>query len=62
MIESLTQHTDLPGGQHAAVTDHERGHIVGRVEDRVCVAHRAWMSLDEARAVAADLFELAGDR
>lgn len=59
MIESLTQHTDLPSGQHAAVTC-AHTHIAVRIEDRVCVAHRPWMSLAEARAVAADLFELAG--
>lgn len=62
VIESLTQHTDLPSGQHAAVTVADRGHIAVRIEDRVCVAHRPWMTLAEARAVAADLFELAGER
>jgi hypothetical protein len=59
-MESLTQHTVLPDGQHAAVTC-AHTHIAVRVEGRVCVAHRDWMSLDEARAVAADLFDLAGE-
>jgi hypothetical protein len=56
----LTQYAILPGGQRGGVTVSEY-YIAVRVEDRVCVAHRRWMTLAEARAMAAAVFELASE-
>lgn len=62
-MDELTQHADLPGGQHAAFTVGRsasgREYGVVRVEGRLCFAPGGWMDLDTARRLAAAVFEMA---
>lgn len=65
MTDELTTYTDLPSGNgRGAVTaslDYAVVRIAGPGGDRICVAHRDWMGLDEARRMAAAVFELASE-
>lgn len=64
-MDELTTYTDLPSGDGRGGATVSREYIVLRVDGpggrRLCVAHRPWMSLDEARRMAAAVFELAGE-
>jgi hypothetical protein len=64
-VDELTTYTDLPSGNGRGAATVSREYIAVRVQgpsgDRLCVAHRPWMSLDEARRMAAAVFELASE-
>lgn len=59
-LDAITVSTSLPqsGERVRAVVDHD--HIAVRVGDRMCVAHRNWMSPEQAIAMAKAVLELAG--
>ena len=61
----LTTYTDLPSGNGRGAATVSSDYIAVRIDGpggrRLCVAHRSWMSLTEARRMAAAVFELASE-
>jgi len=56
MTEHVRIETTLPGGSNA-IAHVRKDSIVVAIDDRIAAVHRRWMTLEQARNLAADLVD-----